>query len=229
MGKKRRSDSSTRLDEVDRSMYTTFSGAANSLSQLYTQAMHQQKLSFQAGERHALVLIWDELANLIAMGCLPIVLDVSNILLIGTWKLDSDKKCRCNEDDKLYNWILRQQEYGSRMTLGDITSYLELGCGKHITRNTFRNELEYIPEESPLRSMNSDHQPKNSSVFSNALSSPVRRTLQHYHLPQGVDNATPSLNTHRSTENGYRESNAPTSNDSSMDMQADSPAHKSSY
>lgn len=55
MGKKRRSDSSTRLDEVDRSMYTTFSGAANSLSQLYTQAMHQQKLSFQAGERHALV------------------------------------------------------------------------------------------------------------------------------------------------------------------------------
>ncbi|KAM7514282.1 hypothetical protein LguiA_003865 [Lonicera macranthoides] len=172
MGKKRRSDSSTRLDEVDRSMYTTFSGAANSLSQLYTQAMHQQKLSFQAGERHAL--------------------------------------------DKLYNWILRQQEYGSRMTLGDITSYLE-------------NELEYIPEESPLRSMNSDHQPKNSSVFSNALSSPVRRTLQHYHLPQGVDNATPSLNTHRSTENGYRESNAPTSNDSSMDMQADSPAHKSSY
>lgn len=92
-----------------------------------------------------------------------------------------------------------------------------------------QNELEYIPEESPLRSMNSDHQPKNSSVFSNALSSPVRRTLQHYHLPQGVDNATPSLNTHRSTENGYRESNAPTSNDSSMDMQADSPAHKSSY
>lgn len=92
-----------------------------------------------------------------------------------------------------------------------------------------QNELEYIPEESPLRSMNSDHQPKNSSVFSNALSSPVRRTLQHYHLPQGVDNATPSLNMHRSTENGYRESNAPTSNDSSMDMQADSPAHKSSY
>lgn len=54
MAKKRKSDAS-RLDEVDRGMYTTFCSAANSLSQLYTHAMHQQKLSFQAGERHSLV------------------------------------------------------------------------------------------------------------------------------------------------------------------------------
>lgn len=39
-------------------MYSAFSSAANSLSQLYTQAMHHQKLSFQAGERHALVRIF---------------------------------------------------------------------------------------------------------------------------------------------------------------------------
>lgn len=54
MAKKRKSVA-TRLDEVDRTMYSTFCSAANSLSQLYTQAMNQQKLSFQAGERHALV------------------------------------------------------------------------------------------------------------------------------------------------------------------------------
>ncbi|ONK66430.1 uncharacterized protein A4U43_C06F7930 [Asparagus officinalis] len=53
MAKKRKSVAS-RLDEVERSMYSTFCSAANSLSQIYTQAMNQQKLSFQAGERHAL-------------------------------------------------------------------------------------------------------------------------------------------------------------------------------
>lgn len=54
MAKKRKSDA-TRLDEVDRGMYTAFCSAANSLSQLYSQAVHQQRLSFQAGERHAMV------------------------------------------------------------------------------------------------------------------------------------------------------------------------------
>ena len=54
MGKKRKSVA-TSLDEVDRTMYATFCSAANSLSQLYTQTMNQQKLSFQAGERHGLV------------------------------------------------------------------------------------------------------------------------------------------------------------------------------
>ena len=54
MAKKRKADA-TRLDEVDRSMYTTFCSAANSLSQLYSQAMSHQRLSFQAGERQALV------------------------------------------------------------------------------------------------------------------------------------------------------------------------------
>ena len=55
MVRKRKTDAAPRLDEADRTLYSTFCGAANSLSQLYTQAMAQQKLSFQAGERHALV------------------------------------------------------------------------------------------------------------------------------------------------------------------------------
>jgi hypothetical protein len=55
MARKRKTDAAPRLDEADRTLYSTFCGAANSLSQLYTQAMAQQKLSFQAGERHAFV------------------------------------------------------------------------------------------------------------------------------------------------------------------------------
>lgn len=54
MAKKRKSEA-TRLDEVDRTLHSTFCSAANSLSQLYTQAMHHQRISSQAGERHALV------------------------------------------------------------------------------------------------------------------------------------------------------------------------------
>ncbi|THG03321.1 hypothetical protein TEA_011332 [Camellia sinensis var. sinensis] len=80
MGKKRKSVA-TSLDEVDRTMYSTFCSAANSLSQLYTQAMNQQKLSFQAGERHGL--------------------------------------------EKLYQWILRQQEGGSRVNTVDILAHLQ--------------------------------------------------------------------------------------------------------
>ncbi|KAK9272935.1 hypothetical protein L1049_003314 [Liquidambar formosana] len=215
MAKKRKSDA-TRLDEVDRTMYTTFCSAANSLSQLYTHAMNQQRLSFQAGERHAL--------------------------------------------EKLYQWILRQQEEGSRATTIDIVAYLQ-------------NELEYGGEEPPMsprlqyhhqhsqtamhlansgipvssnafgpatagQGIRSGHadQAKNS-VFSNALSSPVRRSLQHYHLAQGAYNSNNNLssgNAPRNNETSYphpqnRDSNSPSSNDSSMDMHADSPGHESPY
>ncbi|KAI4370766.1 hypothetical protein MLD38_019076 [Melastoma candidum] len=164
MGKKRKSAAS-RLDEVDRSLYASFCSAANSLSQLYTHSMTHQRLSFQAGERHSL--------------------------------------------DKLYQWILRQQEDGARVSTVDIISYLQ-------------NELEYVSEDTPMSPRlpfqqqqtmppsnpclpisstpfapatvgpiqrpapgQGDHHQGKNSVFSNALSSPVRRNLQHYHLTQG--------------------------------------------
>ncbi|XP_021737644.1 uncharacterized protein LOC110704168 [Chenopodium quinoa] len=211
MAKKRKSIA-TSLDEVDRTMYTSFCSAANSLSQLYTQAMNHQKLSFQAGERHGL--------------------------------------------EKLYQWILRQQEAGGRAGTVDILTYIQ-------------NELDYCGDESSMsprapvphhnsqapanfantgflvsgpsaqtpaqstRSEQFDNQTKNS-VFSNALASPVRRTLQHYHLAQGgycPSGGPPSGNGARSNENNYannqvRDSN---SNDSSMDMHQDSPGPESNY
>ncbi|KAJ8480222.1 hypothetical protein OPV22_023949 [Ensete ventricosum] len=55
MAKKRKPEAVTRrLDEVDRTIYSTFRGGANSLSQIYTQAVAQKKVAFHAGERYAL-------------------------------------------------------------------------------------------------------------------------------------------------------------------------------
>ncbi|GFP93317.1 hypothetical protein PHJA_001476100 [Phtheirospermum japonicum] len=192
MGKKRKSDAS-RLDEVDRGMYTTFCSAANSLSQLYTHAMHQQRLSFQAGERHSM--------------------------------------------EKLHNWILRQQEDGARVMTVDIIAYLqnELDHGLDEPPPSPRlppqqqqqpQTLMQLPHSGPLISSNAfgpaTHGQTKSSVFSNALSSPVRQSLQNYHLSQGgysSNNAT----------NQTRDNNPLSSNDTSMDMHADSPSHDSPY
>ncbi|EOX92329.1 PREDICTED: uncharacterized protein LOC18611710 isoform X1 [Theobroma cacao] len=211
MSKKRKSDAS-RLDEVERSMYTTFCSAANSLSQLYSQAMNHQRLSFQAGERHAL--------------------------------------------EKLFQWILRQQEEGSRVTTADIVAYLQNGLEygaeecqhQHPQTVTFQhqhpqtvtqvNSLSAPFSTNPISpaamvqgARSGDYQAKNS-VFSNALSSPVRRSLQHFHSAQGgyhSNNVLSSANGPRKNENNHthqqnREPNSPSANDC-MDMHADSPGH----
>ncbi|GLT74612.1 hypothetical protein SLA2020_464000 [Shorea laevis] len=215
MGKKRKSIA-TSLDEVDRTMYASFCSAANSLSQLYTQAMNQQKLSFQAGERHGL--------------------------------------------EKLYNWIRRQQEGGSRVMTLDILNYLQNEleyCGEELTMSPRApaqqqhsqpamqfTTTSFMVSSGPsgqiagqgTRPENSDQQPKNT-VFSNALSSPIRRSLQNYHISQGgyYSNAgLPSGTGARNNESNFlqhqnRDSNPLSSNDSSMDMHADSPAHESTY
>ncbi|CAA7034772.1 unnamed protein product [Microthlaspi erraticum] len=154
MVKKRKSEAS-RLDEVDRTMYGAFRGAANSLSQLYTHAMNHQRVSFLAGERRGM--------------------------------------------EKLYQWIVRQEEEGTRVSTDDITTYLQ-------------NELEYEPEETsipfPMQEFH-QHQFAPPNVITSAaaahvpsshiaqhydgnqdkvlippiaLSSPVRRTLQDFNL-----------------------------------------------
>ncbi|XP_011042891.1 PREDICTED: uncharacterized protein LOC105138502 [Populus euphratica] len=204
MGKKRKSIA-TSLEEVDRTMYASFCSAANSLSQLYTQSMNHQKLSFQAGERHGL--------------------------------------------EKLYQWIWRQQEGGSRVTTFDIINYIqnELDyCGEEpsVSPRTphqhqssqpipFTNSTFLVSSGSSglaasgqgTRSEQCDQQSKNT-VFSNALSSPVRRSLQNYHIAQGgycPPGGSPSGNGTRANEpnflqNHNRDPNLPSSNDSSMDI-----------
>ncbi|XP_042029502.1 uncharacterized protein LOC121776394 [Salvia splendens] len=206
MAKKRKSDA-TRLDEVDRGMYTAFCGAANSLSQLYSQAVNHQRLSFHAGERHAM--------------------------------------------EKLYSWLLRQQENGIRVMPGDILAYVqnELDFGtdetpslplltQQLSQTAMQSAHTGIPLSSNvfgpsaagqgLRSGSSD-QPKNT-VFSNALSSPVRRSLQHYHPSQGSQYASNNaVRCNDNSGNQTRDLNPPSSNDTSMEMHADSPGHDSPY
>ncbi|TMW92911.1 hypothetical protein EJD97_012413 [Solanum chilense] len=210
MGKKRKSLASS-LDEVDRTMYSTFCSAANSLSQLYTQAMNQQKLSFLSGERHGM--------------------------------------------EKLYQWILRQQEGGSRVTTVDIMNYLQSELDYngedqsmsprpppqhsqplHFANSGFHVSPGPVGVATPGHGLRSDHdqQPKNN-VFSNALSSPVRRSLQNYHIAQGshfANNAQPPNATRHNETNSQhqnRDSNGYNSVDASMDMHSDSPGHDSTY
>ncbi|KAI9091198.1 hypothetical protein K1719_028262 [Acacia pycnantha] len=200
MVKKRKSTASS-LDEVDRTMYASFCSAANSLSQLYTQAMNHQKLSFQAGERHGL--------------------------------------------EKLYQWVRRQQEGGSRVQTVDIVNYIqnELDyCGEEPSMSPRAPQQQHQSSGFPVTSASSgqtilgqglrpeqcDNQSKNS-VFSNALSSPVRRSLQQHHqigeggyYPSGLS----MTNGNRNSEPGLfhqqnRDSASFSSNDSAMDMHAD--------
>lgn len=82
-----------------------------------------------------------------------------------------------------------------------------------------------------VRSGQPDHQAKNS-VFSNALSSPVRRSLQHYHLTQGgyqmpPGNGPRNGDTNNAHHQQNRDANSPSSD--SMDMHADSPGHEFTY
>ncbi|EMS62206.1 hypothetical protein TRIUR3_09092 [Triticum urartu] len=212
-GKKRKAEAA-RLDETDRAMYGAFRGAANSLSQLYTLAMGGQKLSFQAGERHA-------------MPCWVIVLNPRPWL-----------QQPCHEE-KLYEWILRQHENGLRLTVGDIASHVqhEIQYGGDNPLASPRSQYASQSTHATVHMPNTSNQqpsaslfalgnpgltqPKNSAVFSNALSSPVRRGLQPYHLDHGGDAGY--------FANGLaREPNPTASNDSSMDMHSDSPAHDSS-
>ncbi|KMZ59708.1 Holocarboxylase synthetase [Zostera marina] len=76
MGKRRRSAADFRLEEAERTMYTSFSSAANSLSHLYTDAMNQQKLSFVAGERNAMEKLHQWILRKHAEGPRPTIADV---------------------------------------------------------------------------------------------------------------------------------------------------------
>jgi hypothetical protein len=58
-----------------------------------------------------------------------------------------------------------------------------------------------------------------NTMFSNALSSPVRRSLQNYHLTEGAGNG--GQNTETNAVGVNRETNPTSSNDTTMDMVSD--------
>ncbi|CAA7397184.1 unnamed protein product [Spirodela intermedia] len=77
---KRRKSVASRLDEVDRTIYSSFCNAANSLSQIYTQAMNQQKIAFQAGERHGVEKIQSWISRRLEEGSTPTIADLLGYL-----------------------------------------------------------------------------------------------------------------------------------------------------
>ncbi|WMV57254.1 hypothetical protein MTR67_050639 [Solanum verrucosum] len=106
----------------------------------------------------------------------------------------------------------------------------------HFTNSGFHVSPGPVGVATPGHGLRSDHgqQPKNN-VFSNALSSPVRRSLQNYHIAQGShfsNNAQPPNATRHNETNSQhqnRDSNGYNSADASMDMHSDSPGHDSTY
>ncbi|XP_064950035.1 uncharacterized protein LOC135599164 [Musa acuminata AAA Group] len=205
MARKRKTEeAATPLDEADRTLYSTFRGAANYLSQLYTQSVHHRALSFHAGERHAL--------------------------------------------DKLRQWILSQDEIGSRLTVADIATHIQNEMDFEVENPSTSPISEFQQQtQSTMHFMNSSAQPlfdpssqastgcvppsgdsdqaKNCD-FSNPLSGPARGSFQHCHLAQGCGvYANGGARNHDPNHN--QELNSLRSNESSMDMNLDSPTHQS--
>lgn len=87
-----------------------------------------------------------------------------------------------------------------------------------------------------FRCEHADEQSRNN-VFSNALSSPVLRSLQNYHIsqsgfnPNGAQNSANGMrnNEPNSLQVQLRDSNPFSASYSSMDMRDDSPDHKSTF
>jgi len=100
----------------------------------------------------------------------------------------------------------------------------------HSTNSSVQNSSAAFGQATVGHGSRAGHsdQTKNS-VFSNALSSPIRQTLQSYHLPQGSE-CYPDGVLHDGNGSQNPESNQNkdhNSNVSSMDMHSDSPAHDS--
>eukprot|EP00249_Psilotum_nudum_P016475 c25842_g3_i1 orf=624-1037(-) len=77
--KKRRSESSG-LEDVERSLHTSFCAAANSISQLYTQSQHQHRIAFQAGQRQSLEKLCEWIQRQYQFGVAPATADILNYL-----------------------------------------------------------------------------------------------------------------------------------------------------
>eukprot|EP00252_Welwitschia_mirabilis_P014619 TRINITY_DN3214_c0_g1_i2.p1 TRINITY_DN3214_c0_g1~~TRINITY_DN3214_c0_g1_i2.p1 ORF type:complete len:253 (+),score=62.64 TRINITY_DN3214_c0_g1_i2:108-866(+) len=246
MAKKRKSEN-TGLDEIDRSMYTTFCNAANSLSQLYTQAQHQQKLAFQTGERHSLEKMLQWIARDYETGSrlLPIT-DIINYI---------QKELDCGGEEVSMSPSVQHQNqpycqhqtqhsvFHAQVTSGVATQGFMTNAPRNVPfdqnkSNVFSNMLS-----SPMRSLQNCHVVQGGSFSSsNASQGPGTRRIMsapdqdqgHFNGGQntsGPDNAQPNaLNSMAAPSGTYgqhphqmRDSNFYAENDSAMDMHSDCP------
>ncbi|CAM6062981.1 unnamed protein product [Sphagnum tenellum] len=203
MAKKRKSEYSG-LDEVEKTLHTSFCTAANSISHLYTQAQHQQRHAFQAGERHAV--------------------------------------------EKLYFWLLREQQAGSNISVGQILGYLQSeiegvsgddtamspGPQSHQQQTSIQQQQQAVagavgsmatsgPEQAEAPAVPADQ--SKSSVFTGALASPIRwdlpafsTTLAGYGLPNHRFAFHQTQHQHQHQHQQGRDGQSFGENDASMDM-----------
>ncbi|CAN4081207.1 unnamed protein product [Withania somnifera] len=156
----------------------------------------------------------------------------------------------------MYQWILRQQEGGSRVTTADMMNYLQSELdysgedhsmsprqpqNQHSQPTHFANSGLPVSSGStgvvaPGHGVRSDSDPQSKNyVFSNALSSPVRQSLQNCQVAQGgyflnsVQHSNGARNNETNPQHQNRESNSCNSADASMDMHSDSPGHEFTY
>ena len=177
MGKKRKSIA-TSLDEVDRTMYASFCSAANSLSQLYTQAMNQQKLSFQAGKHHSLEKLYQRIWRQQEGGSRVTTMDILGYL-------QNELDC-CGKEPSMSPRSPSQHQH-SQPTMQFINTRFMVSSGSSSQTIGQGTLLGHYDQESK------------NLVFSNDLSSFVRQSLQHYHVdPKGycLDGGLPSGNGH---------------------------------
>ncbi|KAL2609093.1 hypothetical protein R1flu_027666 [Riccia fluitans] len=174
MAKKRKSENSG-LDEVERTLYTTFCTAANSISQLYTQAQHQQKVAFQAGERHAVEKLY-------------------------TWLHREHHGGSSISTAEILNYLQNELD-GEEMTMSPGPQYQnQFGQQQHTHQQQQSQPLLMSSQQAPLnaggfsgpghlgRVVAAVDQSK-ISVFTGALSSPNRRCLPPFGINQSVNNA----------------------------------------
>ncbi|CAK9208614.1 unnamed protein product [Sphagnum troendelagicum] len=203
MAKKRKSEYSG-LDEVEKTLHTSFCTAANSISHLYTQAQHQQRHAFQAGERHAV--------------------------------------------EKLYFWLLREQQAGSNISVGQILGYLQSeiegvsgddtamspGPQSHQQQTSIQQQQQAVagavgsmatsgPGQAEAPAVPADQ--SKSSVFTGALASPIRwdlpafsTTLAGYGLPNHRFAFHQTQHQHQHQHQQGRDGQSFGENDASMDM-----------
>ncbi|KAA3457330.1 holocarboxylase synthetase [Gossypium australe] len=230
MSKKRKSDA-TRLDEVSRSMYTAFCSAANSLSQLYSHSMNHQSLSFQAGERYALEELFEWILRQQEEGLKVMTTDIVAYLQeneINGWE---------DEEFTVGAGLMKENEleYGAEdFPMSPRQPFQQQQ--QHPRPATHQSNLGSPFSSNPISAgtiaqgvRSADYQAKNS-VFSSALSSPVRQSLQHYHSVPGANNISSSTNEPRDNETYHtnlqnRETDSPSTNDC-MDMHADDSPHQ---
>ncbi|CAM8906781.1 unnamed protein product [Rhodiola kirilowii] len=206
MAKKRKADA-TRLDEADRNLYANFRGAANSLSQLYSQTINQQRLSFHSGERHALEKLYQ-------------------------WILSQREEGSRVTTDDIIAYLQDEVDYG----IDDTTPAFPSRLGNHHSQTVSQTSPLDVPVSCSVptpANVEFDHQEKNSMFSSAPLPSHVYPNLQHYHLTDHnhYNNIHTSGSGNRPSSNVMHDQSQLDrhSSDDYTDMQTDVPGQKTAY